>query len=122
MNRHTRTIEVGGKTYTLTAKRSLLIKLGEICPEMLKLDPKNKVEDLGTDFEIEAGIKIATNMDAIFYDMIKIAHPEIARDKSDEIYEAFCEEYNDVEVALINFIKSVFTGGIPKEQKKNLNW
>jgi hypothetical protein len=122
MNRHTRTITVGGKTYTLTAKRALIIQLGEICPELLKLDPNTNVETLDEAFEIEAGLKIATNMDAIFYDMIKIAHPQITREKSDEIYEAFCSEYNDVEMNLIKFMKSVFSDGIPRENKKNLNW
>jgi len=116
----TRQIEVAGKTYTLTVKRRIIQSLNEVCPELLRLDQQDNAEDLAKDLEIDAGIKLSANMDAIFYDMIKIAHPEITRTKSDEIYEALLDEYNDVEVSLISFIKEVFTGGIPKENKKKL--
>jgi hypothetical protein len=118
----TRQIKVAGKNYTLTVKRRIIQKLNEVCPELLRLDHKDNVTDFDRDREIDAGIKLSANMDAIFYDMINIAHPEITKEKSDEIYESLLDEYADVEISLINFIKEVFTGGIPSENKKTLNW
>jgi hypothetical protein len=118
----TKQIEVAGKNYTLTVKRNIIVKLNEICPELLRIDNKSNAKDLEEDLEIDVAIRLSANMDAIFYDMIKIAHPEIKKEKSDEIYEMFLEEYSDVEISLIKFIKEVFTGGIPNENKKKLNW
>lgn len=118
----TRQIEVAGKKYTLTVKRRIIQKLNEVCPELLRLDRNGNAKELDRDLEIDAGIKLSANMDAIFYDMISVAHPEITKEKSDEIYEMLLDEYADVEVSLINFIKTVFTGGIPMENKKQLNW
>lgn len=118
----TKQIEVAGKKYTLTVKRNIVIKLNEICPEILRMNNNNNEQDLPRDLEIDVAIRLSANMDVIFYDMIKIAHPEISRDKSDEIFENFLEEYEDVEVSLVNFIKEVFTGGIPKGSRKKLNW
>lgn len=117
----TRLIEVGGKKYTLTVKRSIIVKLHEICPELLRMG-NNDAEDSSKSLEIDLSIRLSANMDVLFYDMIKIAHPELSREKSDEIYEKLVDEYEDVEISLINFIKEVFTGGIPKENKKKLNW
>lgn len=116
----TRQIEVAGKKYTLTVKRRIIQSLNDVCPELLRIDSENNAGELDKDFEINAGIKLSANMDAIFYDMIKIAHPEITREKSDEIYENLLDEYEDVEMSLINFIKEVFTEGTPKENKKKL--
>lgn len=119
----TRQIEIAGKKYTLTVKRNIIPKLYEICPEALKLNAGVKSEtEVNTDEEIMFSVKLIANMDVLFYDMIKVAHPEISKDKSDEIYENFVDEYEDSSRALLNFIKSVFTGGIPKENKKKLNW
>jgi hypothetical protein len=118
----TKQIEVAGKNYTLTVKRNILIKLNEICPEILRMNSKDNEKELTEDLEIDAAIRLSANMDVLFYDMIRIAHPEISRDTSDNIYEKFTDEYGDVEISLVNFIKEVFTGGIPAENKKKLNW
>lgn len=118
----TKQIEIAGKKYTLTVKRNIIPKLYEICPEALKLIGSEKSEELDIETEIMLSVKLIANMDVLFYDMIKIAHPEISKDKSDEIYENFVDEYEDSTQALLNFIKSVFTGGIPKGNKKKLNW
>lgn len=117
----TKQIEVAGKKYTLTVKRSIILKLNEICPEILRIDNSN-VENISRDLEIDVAVRLSANMDVLFYDMIRVAHPEISREKSDEIYENFVDEYGDVEISLVNFIKEVFTGGIPTENKKKLNW
>lgn len=117
----TKVIEVGGEKYTLTAKRSIIIKFNEICPEALKLET-GQISSLSEEDEINASIRLSVNMDILFYDMIKIAHPDLSKDESDDIYEKFLEEYSDVVESLVKFIKSVFTGGIPKENKKKLNW
>ena len=42
MYSNTRQIEIGGKKYTLTARRSILFKMKEIAPELLKINPKSK--------------------------------------------------------------------------------
>lgn len=117
----TKVIEVAGEKYTLTAKRNIIIKFNEICPEALMLETGKK-KSLTDEEEVNASIRLSVNMDILFYDMIKIAHPELSKEESDEIYEKLLEEYGDVEESLIKFIKSVFTGGIPKENKKKLNW
>ena len=117
----TKVIEVAGEKYTLTAKRNIVVKLNEICPEAL-LIKSGKIKELTAEQEIDASIRLSANLDILFYDMIKIAHPELSKDESDEIFENLLEEYGDVEESLIKFIKSVFTGGIPKENKKKLNW
>ena len=117
----TKVIEVGGEKYTLTVRRNLIAKLNEICPEVLRLE-KEDLKNLSRDDEVDVSIKITANMDILFYDMIKIAHPELSKDESDDIYDKFLDEYSDVEKSLMKFIKSVFTGGIPKENKKTLNW
>lgn len=118
----TKQIDVAGKKYTLTVKRNIVSKLYEICPEMLKIGNNVKTQEIPEDVEIDIAIRLSANMDVIFYDMIKIAHPTIDRAKSDEIYEKLTDEYGDVEISLVNFIKEVFTGGIPAENKKKLNW
>lgn len=115
-----RQIEVSGKTYTLTVKRKLIFKMQELCPELLKIRFANK--EISLDEKIDASIKLSGSIDEIFYNMIKIEHPEISREKSDEIYEKFTDEYEDVEENLMNFIYESFTSSIPTENKKKLNW
>ena len=115
-----RQIEVAGKKYTLTVKRKLIFKMQELCPEILKIKLSNKKYTL--DDEINASIKLSGSIDEIFYNMIIIEHPEITRAKSDEIYEKFADEYEDVEQNLLNFIYDSFTNSIPTENKKKLNW
>ena len=117
----TKVIEVNGEEYTLTAKRNIIMKLNEICPEAILLQT-GKIKSLSDEEEAVASIRLSANMDILFYDMIKIAHPELSKEESDEIYECLVDEYDDVVESLLKFIKSVFTGGIPKENKKKLNW
>ena len=114
-------IEVNGKEYTLTVKRSMFIELQNIVPELIKFG-ENGGKNVTKEMEVEASLKIYDNMDKIFYSMIKIEHPELTKEQSDEIYEAFYNEYNDVDEKLIEFMQSSFTDGIPRENKKNLNW
>ena len=116
-----KTIEVDGKQYTLTVKRSMFVELQRIVPELIKFG-QNNGKDITSEMEFEAGIKIYDNMDKIFYAMIKFEHPELTKEESDEIYENFYNEYNDVDEKLIEFMQSSFTDGIPRDKKKNLNW
>lgn len=118
----TRIIEVAGKKYTLTANRSIIQTIANICPEMLDLPSEKTADEIERDADVMMGIRIMSNLGVLFYDMIKIAHPEISREKSEDILDAFIAEYNDVQQNLIKFAMSVFTDGTPREKKKNLNW
>ena len=120
----TKQIEIGGKKYTLTVKRSMLITLASIAPEFLKIGKSsNKFsEEEMTNLQLEACKSIYDNINVIFYEMIKVAHPTITKEKSDEIYSQFCDEYADVEDKLIEFCSTTFTEGIPAENKKKINW
>lgn len=122
---NTRDIEVDGKIYTLTVKRSIVKKIAKICPELLKIS-NNNIEDslINSDSEIIDNIfdKIYDNMPELFYELIKEKHNELTKSESDEIYNKFYNEYNDVDDNLLKFISSVFTEGIQNKQKKNLNW
>lgn len=118
----TKIIEVAGKRYTLTATRKIVQTLNEICPELLRLGKNVKAEELAEDFEVDVGVKILCNLDVLFYDMIKIAHPEITKEKSDEILDLFDAEYDDVQTNLVNFAMSVFQEGNPNKSKKKLDW
>lgn len=134
MFNNTKQIEVGGKKYTLTVRRSILFKIAEICPELVRLakTTKSETEDDLTEDEVlkkleESGTidsvdKLYDNMPTIFYELIRVAHSDISREKSDEIYWNFYDEYNDVDDYLYKFIQTVFTRGIPRKNKKNLNW
>lgn len=117
----TRIIEVAGKKYTLTANRKIIKTIAYIAPEMLKLVSSKDAKEKEVS-SVDVGIKIMSELDVLFYDMIKIAHPEISKDKSDEILEVFESEYEDVQSNLINFAMSVFTEGNPNTRKKKLNW
>lgn len=117
----TQQIEVGGGKYTLTSNRSLLMKLARLIPDIMKIN-QDIPEDEKENLQFNVGASIYDHMDVLFYEMIKVAHPNIDKEKSDKIYNAFCDEYNDVDENLIKFITSSFTGGIPRENKKNLNW
>lgn len=134
MLNNTKQIEVNGKKYTLTVRRSILFKIAEICPELLRivkksnsgevdLKEKDNVLDILDDTSaLDMTAKIYDNMPTLFYELIKVAHKDITREKSDEIYWDFTNEYNDVDENLSKFIQSVFLGGVPREKKKNLNW
>lgn len=122
---NTRDIEVDGKIYTLTVKRSIVKKIAKICPELLKIS-NNNIEDslINSDSEIIDNIfdKIYDNMPELFYELIKEKHNELTKSESDEIYNKFYNEYNNVDDNLLKFISSVFTECIQNKQKKNLNW
>ena len=133
MHNNRKEIEVNGKTYFLTVKRSILFRIAKIAPELLKIYDKSKKEDgLGGDdvsqedemmsLKETAGEKLYDNMNIIFYEMLKDNHKDISFEKSNEIYYDFCNEYNDVDEHLFGLISTVFTQGIPRENKKNLNW
>ena len=134
MLNNTKQIEVNGKKYTLTARRSILFKIAQICPELVKIakSSKSETQDDLTEKEVlnklkesdtlDAVDRLYDNMPAIFYELIKFAHKDITPEKSDEIYWAFYDEYNDVDDHLYAFIQTVFTRGIPRTNKKNLDW
>ena len=117
----TRIIEVAGKKYTLTANRGIIRTIATIAPEMLKLSSLTDADEIEKS-EVDVGIKIMSELDVLFYDMIKIAHPELTKEKSDGILESFENEYSDVQANLIKFAMSVFSEGNPNTKKKKLNW
>lgn len=107
-------IQIGDKKYTLTANRRILKTLYAIAPDMLKLDgTKKSAEDL----QAKIGIDLVTEIDRLFYDMIKVVHKDITREKSDEIFDKFDSEYEDVQTELLNLAMSVFTTGDQKKKK-----
>lgn len=126
---NTRKVSINGKEYILTATRRIVFKLAEIAPELLKIakdksseSEKDNVEKiLGNPDCIDAIDKIYAKMPELFYELIKIKQP-MSRETSDNIYYNFTREYNDVEDNLLEFIETSFTDGVPREQKKNLNW
>ena len=121
----TKEIEVSGEKYILTAKRSLLLRLKELVPEALKINDDENVNNEESNKEnqdINLGIILYDNMDIVFYELLKTEHPNLTKDESDLIYVAFSNEYNDVDENLLKFVYSVFTQGIPRKNKKNLNW
>ena len=117
-------IEIGGKKYTLTVKRSMLITLKKVAPELLKINGNSSKlsEKEIADLQYEAGLSIYDNMDVIFYEVIRVAHPTITKEKSDEIYSQFRDEQLDVEEKLMEFFSTTFTDGIPVENKKKIDW
>jgi len=118
----TKRIEVAGKQYTLTANRKIIQTLNEICPELLVLAKKGELSNADEAVQVELGVKLLCNLDELFYSMIKPAHPEISREKSNEILDAFDEEYEDVQEKLLEFAMSVFQEGNQNTSKKKLNW
>jgi hypothetical protein len=119
----TKIIEVAGKKYTLTATRDLINTINENFPELLNLTKAKTASEIEVDADdVALGMKIFGKLDALFYDMIRIAHPEITREKSSEILDAMLEEYDDVLQNLLRFAFSVFPEGTPKGKKKSLNW
>ena len=115
-------IEVAGKKYTLVANRNIIKTISDICPEILNLSSAGNAKEIEKSISVTLGIKIMSNLDVLFHDMLKIVHKEISKEKSDEILELFESEYNGVQENLIKFALSVFTEGNPKQSKKNLNW
>lgn len=117
-------IEVAGKKYTLTANRNVIRTISNIVPEVLKMkiDPKKDGDAFNDVLAVLSGLQLMSELDVLFYDMIKVAHPEITKDKSDEILDNFEKEYNNVQENLLKFAFSVFNEGNPSKNKKNLNW
>ena len=110
-------ITIGDKKYTLTANRSIIKTLYKIAPDMLKLNSKGEMDG---DSQAKAGVDLMANLDVLFYDMIKVAHKDITKEKSDEILDRFENEYEDVQTELINLAMSVFTTG--DQNKKKVVW
>jgi hypothetical protein len=108
-----RRILIGDKKYTLTANRSIIKTIAKIVPDLLKT---NKGKD-DSDTEAVLGVDIMANLDILFYDMIKVVHKDITKEKSDEILDKFENEYEDVQTELINLAMSVFTTGDQKRKK-----
>lgn len=107
-------IQIGDKKYTLTANRRILKTLYRIAPDMLKLDETSKSQET---LKAQIGVDLITEIDSLFYDMIKIVHKDITREKSDEIFDKFDSEYEDVQTELLNLAMSVFTTGDQKKKK-----
>ena len=133
MQNNEREIEVNGKSYILTVQRSIIFKIATIVPEVLKIYKKSSQSDNKPREELsqealvelfnESTIdKLYDNMNVIFYEMLKVKHKEISFETSNKIYADFNKEYNDVDEKLMTLIEKVFTQGIPRENKKNLNW
>lgn len=110
-------IEIGNKKYTLTANRSIIKTLYEIAPSILETNATKKSQKE----EIKVGLDLMANLDVLFYQMIKIAHSNITKEKSDEILEQFEIEYDGVQEALLGLALSVFQQG-DQEKKKKINW
>ena len=133
MQNNEREIEINGKFYTLTVQRSNIFKIATIIPEVLNIYKKSSQSDKKTNEELsqealvelfnESTIdKLYDNMNVIFYEMLKVKHKNISFETSNKIYADFNKEYNDVDEKLMTLIEKVFTQGIPRENKKNLNW
>lgn len=110
-------IEIGKKKYILTANRSIIKTLYEIAPSILETNATKR----GQKEEIKVGLDLMANLDTLFYDMIKVANPQITKEKSDEILEKFESEYEGVQEALLELALSVFQQG-DQEKKKKINW
>lgn len=118
-------IEVAGKKYTLTTNRNIIKILYDIVPQLLQIDvnPTKDPEAYGKAMGTLGMLKLMSELDVVFYNMIKVAHPEITKEKSDEILDNFDAEYNNVQDKLLEFaFASVFEEGNPSQLKKNLNW
>lgn len=117
----TKRIEIDGKNYTLVANRSIIKTLAQIAPEMLEIRPNKESEKEEISRANSLGINILSNLDILFYDMIKIAQPNIDKERSDRILDKFEEEYDGVQEALLDFAMTVFQSG-DQTKKKKINW
>lgn len=119
---NTKKLEIGGKVYTFTAKRSLMKTIYQICPSILKTGKStggaDSVQDSATDF----GLDMLVNLDVLFYEMINPAH-KLTKEQSDKIFETCCDEYGEDELLekLIDFAMSVFPQG-DQTNKKPIVW
>lgn len=120
--RNTKILEIAGKKYTITANRRIIYTISKICPELLEFaNEKASSKDLKVQ-EAMVGVKIFGSLDVLFYDMLKIAHPEISKEKSDTLLELADEEYNDFQEKLMELATSAFVSSTPNTSKKELNW
>lgn len=117
----TKRIEIAGKKYTLTVRRSLIKTIYQISPELLKLRDAKKAEEIENSITgFKANIDLIANIDELFYEMIKVAHNNIDREKAAEIYDAFDAEYENAAASLIELAMSVFATG--DQEKKKIVW
>ena len=106
-------INIGGKEYTLTTNRKLIKTVYNIAPEILKTSGD----------ESTVSVDLVANLDILFFDMIKIAHPELTKEDSDAVLQQFSDEYAGVDNAIIELAMSVFTeGNKGSAKKKKINW
>lgn len=122
---NTKKLEIGGKTYTFTARRSLAKTLMQISPSVLQLNrdkdekiSNSKDEELAVNF----GLDLYDNLNVLFYEMIKVAHP-MEQEASNKIFEICCEEYGEDQLfdKLVEFALSVFPQG-KQAPKRTINW
>ena len=116
-----------GKIYTLTVTRSILRRVATIIPDIVNIiqntDDENDLSDEEKEeLSLDATDKLYANMNLVFYYMLKSEHKDITLEESNEIYKNFNNEYNDVDDKLMSLIEKVFTQGVPREKKKNINW
>ena len=110
-------INIGGKDYTLTANRKLIKTIYNIAPEFLNLGERKK------EVRENVGVELISNLDILFFDMIKIAHPELTKEDSDAVLQQFEDEYSDVSNAIIELVMTTFTeGNKGSAKKKKINW
>lgn len=120
---NTKQVEIGDKVYTLTVTRGLSIRMSKVAPSFLKMSKKGTMtEEEEREFAIDYGSAIFDNVNVLFYEMLRMAHPDISKEESNNLYEQFRNEYDDVEDHLLAFFRTSFTDGIPKANKKKLNW
>lgn len=113
-----REFEIDNVEYHLVAKRSLLIRLKQIVPDLFSIKDEKEIEEN----QLELGLLMYDNMDVIFYEMIKVKHPNLTKEESDALFAKFCNEYDNAEESLLELMNSVFEQGIPNSKKKKLNW
>ena len=125
----TKKLEIGGKIYTFTTRKSLAKVLAKISPSVLKLNqdndekmPESLNEEETQGLAVDFGLDLYDNLDVLFYEMIRIAHP-MDKDTCDKIFEKCCEEYGDAQLlnALLDFALSAFPQG-SQEPKKKIVW
>lgn len=114
-------VSIDNKNYTLTTNRALFKTLYSICPEFfVAISDVNKQDK--TEPSIYLNIAILSNLDIVFYEMIKREHPELTKEDSDALLLKFETEYDDASSHLMKFVIKVFTQGNPDSPKKKLDW
>ena len=116
---NTKVIEIGNKKYTLTATRSLIQTVYNLMPELFNQVEGKSNADITKD--MGKNIEFYVKLGSIFYELIKVAHPELDKSKAENILAEMENEYEDADTAIINFALSSFTQGA-QDHKKKLNW